>query len=102
MVLCALFIGCAVFTAACAIVDQYAPRSIDYNLEAERVQQQALSLDVVRANRRRPMQFTAIASISGPKNGATTSELDPFVDQTPKGGRRRGTAGLKVEEMQMN
>jgi hypothetical protein len=49
----------------CAIIDKYATRAVDYNLEAEQAQQQALLLNIIRASLRRPMQFTSLQSITG-------------------------------------
>jgi hypothetical protein len=51
--------------AGCAIVDQYSNRAIEFNLQAEKTQQQALLLNVIRASLRRPMQFTGLSSITG-------------------------------------
>lgn len=49
----------------CAIVDQYSSRAIVYNLEAEKAQEQAMLLNVVRAYLGRPMQFTTVSTITG-------------------------------------
>ena len=52
----------------CAVVDKYATRAVDYNVEAEQAQQQALLLNIIRASLRRPMQFTSLSSITGNAN----------------------------------
>jgi hypothetical protein len=49
----------------CAVVDQFAGRAVQYNLQAEEAQEQALLLNIVRASLRRPMQFTSLQSITG-------------------------------------
>src|ERR1700682_644497 len=51
--------------AGCAIVDKYADRAVEYNLQAEKSQQQNLMLNIIRASLRRPMQFTTLSSITG-------------------------------------
>ena len=51
--------------AGCAIVDKYSDRAVEYNLQAEKTQQQNLLLNIVRASLRRPMQFTGLTSITG-------------------------------------
>ncbi len=51
--------------AGCAIVDKYSDRAVEYNLQAEKTQQQNLLLNIIRASLRRPMQFTGLASITG-------------------------------------
>ena len=51
--------------AGCAIVDKYSERAVEYNLQAEKTQQQNLLLNIVRASLRRPMQFTGLTSITG-------------------------------------
>jgi len=60
--------GAAVATIAltgCAIVDKYSERAVEYNLQAEKTQQQNLLLNIIRASLRRPMQFTGLQSITG-------------------------------------
>jgi len=51
--------------AGCAVVDNFSGRAVDYNLEAERAQEQTMLLNIVRASLRRPMQFTGLQSITG-------------------------------------
>src|SRR5712691_5008436 len=51
--------------AGCAIVDKYSERAVEYNLQAEKTQQQNLLLNIIRASLRRPMQFTGLQSITG-------------------------------------
>lgn len=50
---------------SCSVVDQYSGRAVVYNVEAERAQEQALLLNIVRAYLHRPMQFTTVSSITG-------------------------------------
>lgn len=58
--------------AGCAIVDKYSERAIEYNLQAEKTQQQNLLLNIVRASLRRPMQFTGLTSITGTASASGT------------------------------
>ncbi len=58
--------------AGCAIVDKYADRAVDYNLQAEKTQQQNLLLNIIRASLRRPMQFTGLTSITGTASASGT------------------------------
>ncbi len=51
--------------AGCAIVDKYSDRAVEFNLQAEKTQQQNLLLNIIRASLRRPMQFTGLSSITG-------------------------------------
>jgi hypothetical protein len=63
----------------CAIVDDFSGRAVDYNLEAEQVQEQTMLLNVVRASLRRPMQFTGLQSITGTASVSGNSTLSvPF------------------------
>ncbi len=58
--------GLAAMTlSACAIVDQFSPRAVEFNLQAEKTQQHNILLNVVRASLRHPMQFTGLSSITG-------------------------------------
>jgi len=56
---------CCAALLGCAVVDQYSGRAIVYNLEAERAQDQAILLNIVRAYLHRPMQFTTVSTITG-------------------------------------
>jgi hypothetical protein len=58
--------------AGCAVVDKYADRAVDYNLQAEKTQQQNLLLNIIRASLRRPMQFTGLTSITGTASASGT------------------------------
>src|SRR5262245_28346208 len=62
----------ALLLAGCAIVDKYADRAVDYNLQAEKTQQTNLLLNIVRASLRRPMQFTGLTSITGTASASGT------------------------------
>jgi hypothetical protein len=65
--------------ASCTAVDEFSPRAITYNLAAERAQNQALLLNVVRSSVKRPMQFTTVQSVTGTASEAGTVQLTlPF------------------------
>ncbi len=69
--------------AGCAIVDDFSGRAVDFNLQAEQVQEQALVLNIVRASLRRPMQFTGLQSITGTASMSGGSSLSlPFGEAT--------------------
>lgn len=59
--LAAIWLGGCVFGP----VDQFADRSVGYNLEAEQSQDRAVLLNVVRASMRRPPQFTGLQTVTG-------------------------------------
>jgi hypothetical protein len=72
--------------AGCAIVDKYSDRAVEYNLQAEKTQQQNLLLNIVRASLRRPMQFTGLTSITGTASasgsvtgGYTNAHQTPYI-----------------------
>ncbi len=76
--------------AGCAIVDKYADRAVEYNLQAEKSQQQNLMLNIVRASLRRPMQFTTLSSITGTATasgsvtgGYTNQHQTPYISLFP-------------------
>src|SRR5215475_10653982 len=75
---------------ACAVIDNYSGRAVDYNREAEQATEQALLLNVVRASLRRPMQFTSLQSITGSANviggvqgAALSTHQTPYISQFP-------------------
>src|SRR5262249_28750871 len=75
---------------ACAVIDNYSWRAVDYNREAEQAQEQVLLLNVVRASLRRPMQFTSLQSITGSANvtgslqgGALGTNQTPYISKFP-------------------
>jgi len=75
---------------ACAVIDNYSGRAVDYNREAEQAQEQVLLLNIVRASLRRPMQFTSLQSITGSANvsasvagGTTDVRQTPYLSQFP-------------------
>ena len=72
----------------CAVVDDFSGRAVDYNLEAEQVQEQTMLLNVVRASMRRPMQFTSLQSITGTAsisgNGTLSLPFGPAGHRPPK------------------
>jgi hypothetical protein len=59
--------------SGCAVVDQYSSRAVTYNLEAEETLDQGLLLNIVRASRRWPMQFTTIGTITGTASASGTA-----------------------------
>lgn len=83
--------------AGCAIVDDFAGRAVDFNMQAEQAQEQALLLNIVRASLRRPMQFTGLQSITGTASVSAGSTFSfPFGEAThrPKGAVSPDVAGL--------
>jgi hypothetical protein len=86
-----------VVVAGCAIVDDFSGRAVDFNMQAEQAQEQALLLNIVRASLRRPMQFTGLQSITGTASvsGGSTFSF-PFGEAThrPKGAVSPDVAGL--------
>jgi hypothetical protein len=74
----------------CAIVDNYSWRAVDYNKEAEQAQEEVLLLNIIRASMRRPMQFTALQSVTGSASvagsvnaGAAGTRQTPYVSLFP-------------------
>ena len=74
----------------CAIVDNYSWRAVDYNKEAEQAQEEVLLLNIIRASLRRPMQFTALQSVTGSASvagsvnaGAAGTRQTPFLSLFP-------------------
>ncbi len=59
-----VFIGLA---AGCAVLpkERIASNAIDYNLTVEKVHNQILLLNIIRASKRRPMYFTSFSAIRG-------------------------------------
>lgn len=83
--------------SSCAIVDDFSGRAVDFNMQAEQAQEQALLLNVVRASLRRPMQFTGLQSITGTASISGGSTLSiPFGEAThrPKGAVSPDIAGF--------
>jgi hypothetical protein len=67
---CFAFVG-----SACAIVDDFAARGINYNLQAEEIKNQGILLNIVRAAYRRPMQFTDLSTVTGQASGTIGAEI---------------------------
>ena len=85
----AVAFACLALTG-CAIVDKYSDRAVEYNLQAEKTQQQNLLLNIIRASLRRPMQFTGLQSITGTASasgsvtgGYTNAHQTPYVSLFP-------------------
>jgi hypothetical protein len=53
----AVLLGQSMF--GCTVIDHYSGRAIEYNLEAEQAQEQALLLNIIRASQRRPCSSRA-------------------------------------------
>jgi hypothetical protein len=79
-----LFCGLALALSGCFAVDKFSGRAVDYNVEAEQAQMQALLLNIVRASMNRPMQFTTLSTVTGSASvsGGTTLSL-PFGHHRP-------------------
>lgn len=69
----------ALSVASCAVVDRYSDRAVQYNLEAEQVQGQDILLNIARASKRHPLEFSGVQSISGTASASASSSLTfPF------------------------
>jgi hypothetical protein len=72
----------------CSVVDDFSDRAVDFNMQAELVQEQTMLLNVVRASMRRPMQFTGLQSITGTAslsgNGSLSFPFGPPSHRPPK------------------
>ncbi|HEX3971804.1 MAG TPA: hypothetical protein VHX19_10790 [Stellaceae bacterium] len=72
----------------CSVVDDFSGRAVDFNMQAEQVQEQTMLLNVVRASMRRPMQFTGLQSITGSAsisgNGSLSFPFGPPSHRPPK------------------
>ncbi len=55
----------AFLTNACAVVDQYGPRAVAYNMEADSARSALILANIVRAAYRKPLQFSEVASVTG-------------------------------------
>ncbi|MBV9860388.1 MAG: hypothetical protein JO038_09845 [Alphaproteobacteria bacterium] len=71
-------------TAACGVVDQFSDRAVDFNIEAEQAQLQAILLNIIRASYNRPMQFTTVSTVTGTASvsGGTSLSI-PFGHHRP-------------------
>jgi hypothetical protein len=76
--------GLALALSGCFAVDKFSGRAVDFNVEAEQAQLQALLLNIVRSSLNRPMQFTTLSTITGTASvsGGTTLSL-PFGHHRP-------------------
>ena len=68
-----LLLAAASGIGGCVYVDRYSDRAVQYNREAEQVQDQDLLLNVLRASQRRPLQFSGVQTVSG--NGTASGTL---------------------------
>jgi hypothetical protein len=79
--------------SACAPIDVYAFRAIQYNFEAEETQNQVILLNILRSSLHRPMEFTEITNIVG-ANSATSNVSFGFpVGPHPASSITTGSAG---------
>jgi hypothetical protein len=67
--------------AGCTVVDRFSGRAVEYNLQAEQAQEQALLLNIVRASMRRPMQFTSLQSITGTASASANASVSGAATQ---------------------
>lgn len=66
--------------SSCVLVDNFAHRSVDYNLQAENSKNRNLLLNVIRAAYRRPLQFTELMTVTGLATASVTGVFTlPFV-----------------------
>jgi hypothetical protein len=66
--------------------DYFGQRAVEYNREAEQSTQKALLLNIVRASKRLPMQFTGLQSVTGTSSssggvttGGTSTKQTPYI-----------------------
>jgi hypothetical protein len=60
-----IYFFAALELTGCTIVDRFSDRAVQYNKEAEQIQDQDVLLNVVRASKRRPLEFTGITTATG-------------------------------------
>jgi hypothetical protein len=83
--------------SSCGVVDNFSGRAVNYNIVAEKAQQQELLLNIVRASLNRPMQFTTLSSITGTASESGNETLTvPFGElaHRPKTGVSPDVFGL--------
>lgn len=51
--------------SGCGVVDEYGERALQYNVQARRSQDAGLLLNIIRAQHRHPLEFTAVTSVTG-------------------------------------
>jgi hypothetical protein len=61
----ALLFLMAIQATSCVVVDHFSHRAVQYNREAEQIQDQDLLLNIVRASKRRPLEFSGLQTVSG-------------------------------------
>lgn len=65
--------------SACGSADQFARHSLEYNVQAERIKNQSLLVNIIRAAYRKPLQFTDLTTITGQTSVQATAGLQiPF------------------------
>jgi hypothetical protein len=75
--------------AGCAGLDQFAGRQSHYNTEAEKAQDQAILLNILRADKQRPLSFTELQSVTS--SGTPSGSLGVSVPFAQNGGQTAGT-----------
>ena len=74
---------CTLALGGCDAVDRFSGRAVQYNLEAEQVQDQGILLNIIRASKRRPLEFTSISTVTGTAsasgNGGLTGPVGPHL-----------------------
>lgn len=83
VLLCALTIA---GLSGCGMNDRFSSDAVEYNRQAEQVQDQVLLLNILRASKRRPFEFSGVQTISG---AASTGEQLSFA--LPLRGKTPGT-----------
>src|SRR5580698_7391269 len=61
----AFLLFAALGLGACAAANRFADNAVEYNLQSEKVQDSGLLLNVIRASKRRPLEFAEIQTITG-------------------------------------
>lgn len=70
--LCLFFL---VAIGACGTVDQFSRQAVDYNLEIEKVQDEGLLLNILRAAYRQPLQFVDVTTVTGTATATLSGSL---------------------------
>jgi hypothetical protein len=65
LIVLAMLLLVAIDATSCIVVDHFSHRAVQYNREAEQVQDQDLLLNIVRASKRRPLEFAGLQTVSG-------------------------------------
>ncbi len=80
----------AFLAPGCAAVDNFSSRATQFNIETEQAQNEILLLNIVRASKRRPREFTALQTVTGTASATGGLTLSvPF-------GRNNGANALGI------